>query len=305
MTTLEKKQMLLNYKKILNSPYKKGEYTWYEATFKDLYELKSFLESDPLINYECFSNLQSQIESQEQQFYGMPYSQALKYLSGGYKENLDKMFELKEELRKGIIFPSAGRKTIKSFTGSRICPNSFVTNNPKRYYMQTKVGEKRFITIHVNMSFSANQNINQILNKGAILYNLIEILEKNNFIVSLNTFFLIKQDEELIYIKIKLKDANNLLSVSNSIFPLTSASFFRRIIFRVMESMPVENTHWGDYYGEIISEQDMKRLLHIPSQDIFLGSPKTMGIEGKNLMEDAKNFLEYIDMDKYVRVKVK
>lgn len=305
MTLEERKKHLLKYKEILKEPYIKKDYTWYEASFKNLYELKSYLASNPLINYECFGSVKSK-ETGNLSYYEMSYEDAINFLDGGYKKNIEKMFELKSELKKGIEFPSVSRKVAKSFTGSRICPNSFVTNNPKRFYKLERIPQRKFITIHMNMALPYNQTISQVLTRGALLYNLVDVLEENNYNVTLNTFFLLKQDDELIYIKIRLKDVNSRLRVNNSLFPLTSPAFFRRIILRVMESMPVENDYWGSMgYGGTVQDKETLDLLSISEYDIYIGKPSEMNIYGKNLLDDTRNFLDYIDMEKYVRVKVK
>ncbi len=304
MTTEEKKQQLLKYKSVLTEPYKKDNSIWYEASFRNLFELKDYIQSGPAINYDCFGGVSS-MKVGDESFYTMSFEKAKRYLISGYNENISQMFELRNELRRGITFPSVTRKVIKSVTGSRICPNSFVTNNPKRYYKLERNEERKFITIHVNLAYSCAHDHTQVLNRGALIYNLIDILEKNNYSVKLNTFFLVEENNELIYIKIKLKDINSPLGVSGSIFPLTSPGFFRRIIFRVMESMPVDYYGWDNGYGHPVDGSDSKKLLELPENDIYIGSPREIGIWGNDLKEDTQKFLKYIDMDKYVRVKVK
>lgn len=300
------KEELLLYKNLLTPPYTKDGYTWYEISFKSLYELYDYLIDTPPFNNRCFGTGSSQNQNPySKEWYELSYDEAVKYLLGGYKVKIEDLLNLKQKLERGLEFPGIKRKTTKAVTGSRICPNSFITNDPKKYYRLERISEKKFITIHVNLAYSANHETSEILNRGAILHNLINILEENNYSVRLNTFYLISNYDEIIYIKINLKNINSPITISSSIYPLTSKAFFRRTIFRVMESLPVIDRSWGDGYGFTIHDEEVKKLLNLSEDDIYVGTPRETGVRGDNIYKDAERFLDYINMDKYVRVKVK
>lgn len=305
MSTSDEIEILEFYKKVIKSPYKKMEYTWYETDFRSLYELHKYITSNPTINEKIFTKLSSlNPYTKNNDFYEMEYEDAVKCLLGGYSRNIDKLLELKSNLKDTIYFPSNRRNVVKSFTGSRICPNSFVNNSPKRYYKLERVLERKFITLHVNLGCPGQTSINSILNRGALIYNLITMLEENNYSVELDTFCLFKLADEIVHFKVRLKDINETLSIENGVFPLTSSDFVRRIIFRVIETLNVKEKSWGFRYGTFVNGEEVKELKELGDKDIYIGSPDEIGIKGKKLNDDINNFLDYVDIKKYVRVKV-
>jgi len=180
--SLSEKEKLEFYKRVIKEPYEKKDYIWYEAEFKSLIELYNFLKTNPKRNENIFRELTS-IASLDSNniFYEMEYDEAIECLLGSYDRNIDKLLELKKNLSSTIYFPSMRRNVVKSFTGSRICTNSFITNNPKRYYKLERALEKKFITIHVNLGYSNITPTNAVLNRGALIYNLVNMLEENNY----------------------------------------------------------------------------------------------------------------------------
>lgn len=303
MNILSEKEKLELYKKVIKTPYQKEGYTWHEVEFRSLYELYNYLSSNPEINSKIFRNSSSTIPlSKLPNFFEMEYEEAVECLLGKYNKNVDKLLELKKNLSNTIYFPSSRRKVIKSFTGSRICPNSFVANNPKRYYKLERTLERKFITLHVNLSYSGETTTTKILNRGALIYNLVNMLEENNYSVELDTFFLLRESEEIAYIKVRLKNINEKFSIQNGVFPLISRDFLRRIIFRVIETLKLEDSKWGTKYGSYIKDVEAMQLLAIKENDIYIPSPDDLGIEGVNLSDDIDNFLDYINIKRYVKI---
>lgn len=306
MSDLTKEEIQELYHKIIKSPYKRNDYTWYELEFKSLFELYQYLKSNPKINENIFKKLSSSIPvSKNPNFYEMEYNDALEILIGKYSKNIDKLLELKKDLSSTLYFPSDRRKVVKSFTGSRICPNSFITNNPKRYYKLERALERKFITLYVNLGSPSIIPVKAVLNRGALLYNLIDILEENNYSVELKTFFLYKVNSEIVYIKVRLKDINERFSLENGIFPLISTDFQRRIIFRVIETLNITDRQWGEVYGYIVKGNELLSLLSLSDKDIYIAPPEEIGITGENLNDDIDSFLKYVNIKKYVKANIK
>ena len=305
--SLSEKEKLEFYKRVIKEPYEKKDYIWYEAEFKSLIELYNFLKTNPKRNENIFRELTS-IASLDSNniFYEMEYDEAIECLLGSYDRNIDKLLELKKNLSSTIYFPSMRRNVVKSFTGSRICTNSFITNNPKRYYKLERALEKKFITIHVNLGYSNITPTNAVLNRGALIYNLVNMLEENNYSVELDTFFLLKvENQEIAYIKVRIKNVNEKFSLKTGVFPLTSKDFQRRIIFRVIESLNVQNRKWGTLYGSPVKDIEASSLLKIKDKDIYIASPLDIGIKGEDLREDIENFLDYVKIKQYVNVRTR
>lgn len=293
------------YKDIIKKPYNVGDLKVYEVEFLGLNELYNFLISNPPINTDSFSKVRSQDKmstDSEKLFYELTYDDALKYLLGGYERNIDKLFELTRSLQAEKRYSKNKTKVIRAQTGSRVCINGFVSNSPKKFYRLERMEEKKFVRVHANMSFTANDNVNKVLHKGALLKNLVDLLEANNYSVGLNTFILLERYGEVFYFKLHIKNVNSALHLQDMIYPLTSVAFLRRLVFRVMESVPFQGEEWSNNYGAEIYEDEVKRILNISQKDIYVGSPSQMKLEGVSLEEDANSFLKYVNADNYIRV---
>ena len=306
MSNLSVKEKLELYKKIIKEPYKKSGYIWYEVEFSSLYELYRYLSMNPQVNMDIFKDQRSLMPlSTNLDFFEMEYDEALECLVGKYDKPIQELLKLRRDLSKTIYFPSLERNVVKALSGSRICLNSFITNNPKRFYRLERELEKKFITIHVNLSYNASITKDQILNRGALIYNLVKMLEDNNYVVELKTFVLLKISDEICYIKVRLKNRTEKFNLKNGVFPLLSVDFNRRIIFRVIESLNVKNTKWGTLYGSYINDFLTKELLSLSENDIYVPAPSDLGIEGMNLRDDIDSFLDYVNIKKYVNVNIK
>lgn len=293
------------YKDIIKRPYNVGDLKVYEVEFLGLNELYNFLISNPPINTNSFSKVRSQDKmstDSEKMFYELTYEDALKYLLGGYEKNIDKLFELTRSLQAEKRYSVNKTRVIRSQTGSRVCINGFVSNSPKKFYRLERMEEKKFVRVHANMSFTANDSVNKVLHRGALLKNLVDLLEANNYSVGLNTFILLERYGEVFYFKLHIKNVNSALHLQDMIYPLTSVAFLRRLVFRVMESVPFQGEEWSNNYGAEIYEDEVKKILNISEKDIYVGSPSQMMLEGVSLEEDANSFLKYVNADNYIRV---
>lgn len=295
------------YKGIIKEPYMIGDEKIYEVDFLGLNELYEFLVSNPPINTNSFPKTRSQVGLDTaigKDLFELSYEDALKFLLGGYNKNIEELFQLEKSLEAQKRYSANKTRVIRSQSGSRVCINGFVSNSPKKFYRLERMEEKKFIRIHVNMSFRAMDGVKNVLHRGVLLKNFVDLLESNNYNVDLNTFILLRgqESEELFYFKVNLKKINSSMNLQDIIFPLTSLDFLRRIVFRVMESVPFQGRKWYNGYGGAVYEDEVKRLLNISSRDIYVGTPNEIGINGLSLKDDADEFLEYVAASNYVRV---
>ena len=75
-----------------------------------------------------------------------------------------------------------------------------------------------------------------------------------------------------------------------------------------MESTKVSNTDWESSYGRPLSKEEMIDLFNIPVNDIIIGYPRELKIQGHNISLDAENFfneLELIDNIDFSKIKKK
>ena len=289
------------YDQTIKEPYEKDGYTWYEADFRNLSQMQLFLKENPDVNTRVFPNQESM--SDDYGFHGESLDQAIEYLITGYTKDYDKFLSLRKDISQALDIKVPRRKHIKSQVGNRVHMANFVANKPKCMLRLEPQKSAKFANIHFNLSYPAHAYQRQITNRGILTLNLIKVLEMNGYQINLDAFSLAKAGDEIIYVKVNLKNPGEILDEKKCYFPFCAREFPRRNIFRIRESMDVHNRGWGDGYGQSQEADAIRELLHIPENDIIISSPRYMGIHGDDIYEDTNNFFENLNLDESIKVK--
>lgn len=276
---------------------KKG--TVFGMFFESMGELEKFLSSDPPINKKSFFNQLSVIA--DEAFAGPPLEQSIQYCLGGYDEGYEVFMKLANQLESVNRQTFHQRKTITSFVGGRPNVPAYIAGAPKTMYRMERVAEKKVIRVFMNISYSKNTTEEQIRNRGILTLNLIRVLEQNNYMVDFRVFEGCYEYGEYFICETVLKKPGNRLDQARCYYPMCGKSFLRRIMSRVKESMPFE-VEWGMTYGKVADEKMSKLLMSIGDDSIYIGTPQSMGIEGKNIYSDANNFLARVGLRDKIRI---
>ena len=82
-----------------------------------------------------------------------------------------------------------------------------------------------------------------------------------SWLLNFKAFELSLCGDEMINISVDLKKPSDLfLNMEKCYFPIKAKEFLRRILFRVLESMPVENYSWSGGYGRAAELREMKKF---------------------------------------------
>lgn len=155
------------------------------------------------------------------------------------------------------------------------------------------------INILVNLSYNWETTRKAIVNRGVIIQNLIKELERNGYKVNLKTFSLIEEQSELSCIVVKLKGVNERLDPRKAYFAFCNPSFLRRLVFRVMESSDFKYTGWNEGYGYPCDSHLIKAAFSTKKLDIVIPQPWEIGINGEDIFEDWKQFLNFEGLQDY------
>ncbi len=271
----------------------------YKLHFNSLSDLEMYLSANPPVNKKSFAEQKSLTLYKD--FAGENLDTAIKYLVSGYTANLRQFISLKRSLDVHNIKKVEGRKTVNSFVGGRPNVPAFIADSPKTMRRTERVTQKQFISIAMNLAYPSSTTDAQILNRGIITMNLISLLENNNIGVQFTVFEMVRNGNEIFDCNIDLKKPGEVLDVQKCYFPLCGKEFLRRILVRVKESTPFK-TNWFRGYGSVMSDEEIRKYKCVSDKQILISSPDKMGIEGKDLFEDANNFFEKIKLENYVDI---
>ena len=118
-------------------------------------------------------------------------------------------------------------------------PESLVT------YKSEIQESKDFVDILFNGAVSAGISTDQIIQKGALVTSLIDILEKHNIRVRLTLVYAWKQESHYIFINVQLKNYNESLDKEKIVFAIAHPSSCRRLAFSVMVQDQYLHTRYG------------------------------------------------------------
>ena len=149
------------------------------------------------------------------------------------------------------------------------------------------------INILVNLSYRWETKKQAIVNRGVIIQNLVNELERNGYKVNLKTFSLNYYEKELSCIVVNLKGVNEQLDARKAYFAFCNPSFLRRLVFRVMESSDFKQVGWNNQYGWLCASDFIKEAFSAGEFDIVIPQPWEIGIEGDDIVKDWRNFLTF------------
>lgn len=147
------------------------------------------------------------------------------------------------------------------------------------------------INILVNLSYCWETTKGAVVNRGVIIQNLVNELERNGYKVNLKTFALIYYENEISCIVVNLKSIQEHLDIRKAYFAFCNPSFFRRLVFRVMESSDFKQEGWNQNYGFPCEYDFIKRAFSTGRFDIVIPQPSEIGITGYDIVKDWRQFL--------------
>ncbi len=267
----------------------------YKVSFKSLGELYMYLSEDPEVNKKVFAKQHSIIG--DSFFAGVPFEKALEYCLGGYEGDYNVVLKMQKELEKYVPVKVHSRRMERSVAGSHPNVPAFVAGSPKAMYRRERAKEKKFCTVYFNLACPSQTTHSAILNRGVLSLSLVKLLESEGIGVNFKVFMGVYIRNEIFVFEISLKSPQELLNAKKCFYPICSREFVRRIVFRVMESVPFECSEWYPNYGIALSDGQFRNIFDISQKNMVISSPDEMGITGENLFSDGAEMFRIMGID--------
>ncbi|MCM1579148.1 MAG: hypothetical protein NC078_10160 [Ruminococcus sp.] len=272
----------------------------YRISFNSPGELHLWLEGEPAVNGKIFLRQHSFLG--DESFAGADYETALRYCLGGYGEHYGAVMALQKELEKYVPVRVYRRKKERALAGSHPNVPAFIAGSPKAMFRMERAEQKKFVNIYFNLAYPVITPPKAIINRGAAALSLVRLLEGQGMGVNFKVFMAVYSRDEIFMFEITYKPPGELLNIKKCCYPLCSKEFVRRIVFRVMESVPFENPDWYPNYGEPLSDEQFRSIFGISDNDMVISSPWDMGVKGNDIFTDSRNLLDKLGLEEYVRV---
>ncbi len=279
----------------------------FKYTFPSITSLVQYLKDTP-INMKVFGGyICSEIDT-EPEFRGEPLKDTLEHLIYGYNQDykhyreISKVSDIKFNQGIGEIPP----RSIKSYVGSRVDIPAYVYGSPRNMRRVVRVGQKKIINFYFQLSYPAGTKENEIINRGIIAMQLIKALENVGYSINLIGFELdtesLRDDKEIFYVTINLKDVDLTLNESKCIGPFMRKEFLRRIMFRLLETADVSD-YWSVSYGSTLPVKEAVDIMNLRDEDIVFGTPKELGIKGSDIYTDFEATIDKLKLNDEITLR--
>lgn len=276
-----------------------NEYTLYLARFNGLYDLYEYVKSNPKLNRKVFRELSS--ENGSSSFAGKPYKEAVEDLIRDYDPGYEDFLELQKDLNNSKEIAIHKYKTVRTLAGGHLNIPAYSAGSPLCYESEQRIFKPRFIRIHIALGYVGDTTKSQVLNRAIIITNILKSLETAGYNIDLDTFSLSEEEDEIIHTVVKLKNYGERLNMIALYKSLCHVEFFRRVIFRVRETIDVKKC-WGSGYGRTCTENVVRKVLNFDNNDIFFDQPNCMGIYGKDLASDFERAVNHLNLSDKIDV---
>lgn len=274
-------------------------YTIFEYKFESLHSFISYIKSQP-VNKKIFESLSSETENYKFTKTNS-FDEAINLCMYGCDENFEKFLKLKNEVSKSLLNPLEKSIIYKDVVGYAPSVPDFLIGSPLNMWNKKTSYFDNLIDVYIQLGYPYFTETSQIYNRGAITLSLIDALEKFGYSVNLIPFSLSIDYDEIILAYFNLKDTSSYINEKKCFFPLCHPAFHRRLVFKLIETTPVESHGWASGYGSPKSNIDIiKKIINCKENSIIISAPGRLNISGENIYEDLQAMLKCIDFEKYI-----
>jgi len=290
---------------MISNIYSNNGYDLFEQKFKSRQDLISYLKSAKTSSAFQTRELSS-FEVSEDRFKWTKtksFDEALNLFEYGWYKDFDKFLVQKKQIDKHFPYITK-KKTYHNYVCGSV-PNvvNAINNLPlsmRKIYEDNN--PQNIITINYNFGYPWVTTQNQIFNNGLLTLSLIDFLDSLGYRVDLKFYAIMKDGNQILYTDIILKSSGEKINLQKFYFAFCNPSFFRRIIFRVIETTQGLDNLWAYAYGRCMETEEIKKILKINENNIFINWPEQMGVKGINIEEDIESFLNTLILGDYIKI---
>ena len=140
----------------------------------------------------------------------------------------------------------------------------------------------------------------------SIIFVLIQLLENKGIRCEIWVIQSENLREEIMIQKLKLKNYTQPLNTYKIQFPIIASDFFRRIVFRLMETNPDIKDDWTDSYGRPLHTQfnweKRKEIIKLEDNDIYIPSCQELSYRADDdLDETIEKIIQRTKLERYIK----
>jgi hypothetical protein len=136
-----------------------------------------------------------------------------------------------------------------------------------------KIEKTKAIDLYYDMGACCGIDRKEWIAAGVKILVAVKIFELQNISVNLNCcFYSGFKHGQYLMASVKLKGYQDKLDLLKLCFPIAHPSFFRRFGFKWLETVPIENLHYGfaSGYGQALHSNEDGKIWELPKQSCYI-----------------------------------
>lgn len=276
--------------------YRKAGYDIFHYEFETL---RQFLNQSQAaeFNARVFNSYNPDSHKQGSDWYGTDtYEEAVELCEKGWSEGFERLVRLKKRIDEKVLSPVSQPRQVPDVIGYSPSVPDWLQGNPLSMWNSVKKQVPTFINVYINMAYNCMTDRNAVLNRGIIVQSIVDALQDRGYSVRFKTCILVRDSDEMIFATFKLKGEGEKLNIRKTYFPLCHPSFFRRLVFRLMETTPFRYEYWDDGYGYPADSSIVKEIINPGPNDILITQPSEIGVRGYDIDDDLDAILDFTNL---------
>jgi len=231
------------------------------------------------------------------------FEEAQKLLKSGYKEGMKDLLNCKTTVK--VISPARKTSIFPDVTGfAPIVPNAIIGIPQSMLNRRIQQRPARVINILLNVSLSGSTSKDVLIRGGKNLYNFIKSIEATGIKVNLSIMapLYMSFNKKFACPIIKIKDSKQAINPQLISYPLLHPSFFRRHIFKWIETSEFTNFKrltrgYGQPAGYYMARKSGSVLRFLQENNIAFKDTFYIDITKASYAKDIKDFKDILGVN--------
>ena len=227
--------------------------------YDSLHEFYEYLIHTPFNDAFCWAK-HSSVDGDYYFTKTRDFSEAVELLKNGWSDMATKLVQ-KLKVIENKTEPTMKPKNVLGVAGYQAIvplylqgvPNNMVTKK------MTPVKQK-VITLNKSIDYNGGVSADQIIEESIKAMQIVKKLEAQGYRCNLNIVIGSSEPDIKLYVKVRIKSANEKMNISKLAFPLVHPSMLRRLFFRFIEVYPHVTKSFVSGYGKPATSDEMREI---------------------------------------------
>lgn len=279
------------------SNFKRGENGVMRFSFESLDEYLDYLAKAPA--QPIFGSVRASVQG-DADFTGTEsLDEAIELCRYGYHEGFERLARFITKVNGSLDMAIDKPRTFHSFVGFAPDVKAYLEGSPLSM-IDKPPRPRKHIVVYLNTSYKRFTSPDAIFNRGGITLAALEALEMLGYTVDLHLFEMsyCEDDDghrEVHLSEFMLKRPDERVNIQKLYFPLCHPSWIRRLNFRLIETTPGIDHRWAATYGSPAEADLIRQVIDIGDGDILIPTIEEIGIEGIDVLQDARRLFAIIN----------